>query len=222
MDGGLNMTIQIDNVDYFFQSEIIEKGWSKSMITKLLGNPDTHKIIKKYGCGQIKTNLFLCDRVVNIETSDEYKLLLDKKEKRSKSKNPEKSQQTKINNILKKFSEVGQSINRELKSENITYKKLVKIAREDINYLAMERNREGMADVDDTRNVHNFIRHWLYDLSGFPKSTKYYDIYRSEIDTIVFDIIHQLQYPNEKYIVINDDVPEFFSVGAMVQMGACV
>lgn len=71
-----------DKEKYYCKSDLITyRGWTKSMIKKLLGKPDTEKANPKYRCAT-PMQLYKASRVEKIEMSDEFKSLQEKAKKR--------------------------------------------------------------------------------------------------------------------------------------------
>lgn len=66
------------------EAEIVERGWTKSGVTKFLGDPDWRPSFRAYG-QTLQWRLYREDRVLSMEGTDEWKIWRVKSEKRRES-----------------------------------------------------------------------------------------------------------------------------------------
>ena len=81
MKGGKEINMTDNNM--LTQTEVLLRGWTKSMIEKLLPEP---KLAKNKHCSKYPTKLWSLEVVEQIEQTEEYKEYLEKAQKRSESR----------------------------------------------------------------------------------------------------------------------------------------
>jgi len=67
---------------YICKSQILERGWTQTMIKKFLGNADLEKTNPIYKCAA-PLKLYLEERILAVEETDEFKAAVEKAKKRS-------------------------------------------------------------------------------------------------------------------------------------------
>ena len=71
-------------VNYLSETELIERGWTKSGVTKYLGEPDWSPAFHAYG-KTMNAKMYREERVIETEATDQWKVWRFKSEKRRKS-----------------------------------------------------------------------------------------------------------------------------------------
>jgi hypothetical protein len=71
-------------IDHYSETELIERGWTKSGVSKFLGEPDWNPRFRAYG-QELKAKLYREERVIETENTDEWKIWRFKSEKRRQS-----------------------------------------------------------------------------------------------------------------------------------------
>ena len=73
--------------EYLTQTMVLERGWSKTMVFRFLGAPDTTDRIQT-SHGKTRRNLYRSVRVEETEVKPEFTAAMEKAEKRRASANP--------------------------------------------------------------------------------------------------------------------------------------
>ena len=74
----------IDWSDYLTQTEIVQRGWTRTMIKKLLGKADRFKPIYRYGSTGGWIHLYYFLRVIGLESTEEFKREMEISQRRSR------------------------------------------------------------------------------------------------------------------------------------------
>lgn len=157
-----------DDKKYLSKTAIKDRGWTEGAIKKFLGEPD--KLAKNKRSSRTKVHLYLEDRVVSMESTDEWKEWFNSSLKRRnalRDTNAKKRQKT-----VEKAEEVLSSIGLSKKARGKSYGKLkLYAAKNYVEFNNMKREHRGdfefltvdeVLDYDDTfqqRNVVNWLRH---------------------------------------------------------------
>lgn len=109
-----------DDKNYLSKTAIKDRGWTEGVIKKFLGEPD--KLAKNKWSSRTKVHLYLEDRVVSVESTDEWKEWFNSSLKRRntlRDTNAKKRQK-----IVEKAEEAISSIGLSKKARGKSYGKL--------------------------------------------------------------------------------------------------
>jgi hypothetical protein len=140
------------NKEYFCKSELLERGWTLTGITKFLKFHDLEKINPKFkNASSLK--LFKIERVKQIEETDKFKIWLEENKKKKISS--EKAVKTKETKLLELINSIKINV-LEIPLKNAIYN-----AIDDYYSFNIERDRDVYVDKNDIEFINRITVNWI-------------------------------------------------------------
>jgi len=180
--------------EYFVKSALKSRGWSDKLIETILGEPDKLKCNPFYRSAP-EMKLYLIEKVLKYEETEQFKEHLIKREKRVQS--AKKAVQTKYNNNINVANQLT------FKVPIISKDELIKDAIMSLNcFRGTNIKVNKLSEKSLHRILVNYIRHELteydyalYDINGKVGKYELYEIIKNKV----------LKEISKKYVYLKDE-----------------